>query len=171
MRRGGVDAVRVEALARDLGVTKGSFYWHFRDRGDLLEALLRGWISETDWLLEEAAAAGPPPVRLRRFFELAARPDYPPDSAVFAWARQDEAVASRAREVEARRIDFLTRQLEAQGLDPAVARERALLGYLATVGWIERRQRIDGDPAGLAAFADLMCRLLASPVPIGEPVG
>ena len=39
----GPEAVRVEPLARDLGVTKGSFYWHFRDRGALLEALLVEW--------------------------------------------------------------------------------------------------------------------------------
>jgi len=38
--RGGVEAVRVEKLARDLGVTKGSFYWHFKDRDELLELLL-----------------------------------------------------------------------------------------------------------------------------------
>ena len=37
----GPDAVRVEPLARGLGVTKGSFYWHFKDRNALLEALLR----------------------------------------------------------------------------------------------------------------------------------
>src|SRR5215831_18160375 len=41
--QGGVEAVRVEKLARNLCVTKGSFYWHFRDREELLEALLREW--------------------------------------------------------------------------------------------------------------------------------
>ena len=39
----GVESVRVEVLARDLGVSKGSFYWHFRDRGELLEKLLARW--------------------------------------------------------------------------------------------------------------------------------
>ena len=40
LRKGGVGAVRVERLAEDVGVTKGSFYWHFRDRRDLLDAML-----------------------------------------------------------------------------------------------------------------------------------
>ena len=44
--RGGVEAVRVEKLARDLDVTKGSFYWHFKDRDELLDLLLREWESE-----------------------------------------------------------------------------------------------------------------------------
>ncbi len=169
LRHGGVGAVRVEALARELGVTKGSFYWHFRDRGELLEALLAAWASETDWLLEEAAAATHPTARLRRFFELASRSDYPPDLAIFAWARQDESVARQAREVEERRIAFLAAQLRAQGLDHSAARERAELGYLATLGWIERRQRTDAEPAELAGFADLVFRLLTSPVLVSEP--
>ena len=39
----GVDAVRVDALARQLGVTRGSFYWHFKDRDDLLRSMLNAW--------------------------------------------------------------------------------------------------------------------------------
>src|SRR6202451_414830 len=53
----GIESVRVELLARDLGVSKGSFYWHFRDRGELLEKLLTRWEdAEIDWLTAEAAA-------------------------------------------------------------------------------------------------------------------
>src|SRR5438128_10889157 len=60
----GPDAVRVEPLARGLGVTKGSFYWHFKDRNALLEALLREWEEETRLLtgaLHTANPPGPPP--------------------------------------------------------------------------------------------------------------
>lgn len=46
LRQGGVGAVRVERLAARLGITKGSFYWHFRNRGDLLDALLEYWARE-----------------------------------------------------------------------------------------------------------------------------
>src|SRR5215469_13533470 len=46
----GVDAVRVESLAKQLNISKGSFYWHFKDRGDLLEAILERWeIQQSDW--------------------------------------------------------------------------------------------------------------------------
>src|SRR5262245_18951187 len=47
LRKGGVAGVRVERLAGTLGITKGSFYWHFRDRGALLDALLAYWETET----------------------------------------------------------------------------------------------------------------------------
>ena len=40
---GGLAAVRVEAVARDLGATKGSFYWHFTDRGALVDDVLTRW--------------------------------------------------------------------------------------------------------------------------------
>src|SRR3954452_14172520 len=46
LRKGGVAGVRVERLAAEVGLTKGSFYWHFRDRGELLEALLDYWARE-----------------------------------------------------------------------------------------------------------------------------
>ena len=46
LRKGGVAGVRVERLAEDIGLTKGSFYWHFRGRGELLEALLEFWARE-----------------------------------------------------------------------------------------------------------------------------
>src|SRR5437763_16662878 len=39
----GIDSVRVDVLARTLGVTRGSFYWHFKDRADLLRSVLRAW--------------------------------------------------------------------------------------------------------------------------------
>ena len=41
---GGIDAVRVEPLAKALGITKGSFYWHFADRRALLDAMLDAWM-------------------------------------------------------------------------------------------------------------------------------
>ena len=56
LRKGGVSEVRVERLAAALGITKGSFYWHFRDRGELLEAVLEHWAREmTDAEFERIA--------------------------------------------------------------------------------------------------------------------
>ncbi|MGA6960157.1 MAG: helix-turn-helix domain-containing protein, partial [Candidatus Acidiferrales bacterium] len=47
----GIESVRIELLARDLGVSKGSFYWHFQDREELLAKMLDRWESdETEWL-------------------------------------------------------------------------------------------------------------------------
>lgn len=140
-RSGGVDAVRVEVLARDLGVTKGSFYWHFRDRAELLDALLVRWEEELDWLVDGVREAPTPRDRILRFFELALMSPFPPDKHIFAWARQDREVAGRVDAVERRRIAFLAEQLRSAGLEEAEALSSAEVLYLSTLGWLERRWR------------------------------
>src|SRR5436309_819503 len=98
----GPDAVRVEPLARDLGVTKGSFYWHFSDRADLLESLLREWEEETGLLTDALQRANPrdelPAIitELTRRNLASERGESPSDAAIFAWAANDPDVARRA---------------------------------------------------------------------------
>lgn len=68
----GVDAVRIESLAKQLNISKGSFYWHFKNREDLLEAILAEWESrQSDWNTEGASN---PVERWARLFELLSRP-------------------------------------------------------------------------------------------------
>src|SRR6266571_6104260 len=94
----GPDGVRVEPLARALGVTKGSFYWHFRDRADLLEALLVEWEEETSLLTEALGQAHPRAQLPAIVAELARRNlssergESPSDAALFAWAATDVRV-------------------------------------------------------------------------------
>ncbi|NER97899.1 MAG: TetR/AcrR family transcriptional regulator, partial [Symploca sp. SIO1B1] len=55
----GVETVRVEPLAKVLGVTKGSFYWHFKNREDFLEAILQEWVNwQTNSIIEQVEALG-----------------------------------------------------------------------------------------------------------------
>src|SRR5919201_4655764 len=69
---GGPDAVRIETLAEALGVTKGGFYWHFDDRGALLEEMLDAWerigVDEVIERVEEGG--GDARAKLWRLFEL-----------------------------------------------------------------------------------------------------
>jgi AcrR family transcriptional regulator len=145
LRRGGVDGVRVDVLARDLGVSRGSFYWHFRDRGELLQVILARWEEETAWLIAGAGAAGPPRERALRYFELANASPYPPDREIFAWARRDADVARRVEAVEAERVAFFETVLRDAGAGGERARRLGEILYLATLGWLERRWR---SPAG-----------------------
>ena len=141
-RRGGTDAVNVEALARDLDVTKGSFYWHFADRRELLEELLRLWEVETENLVAQASKGEKPLERVLRFFTMVAdHRGEVPDTEYFAWARRDLAVAKRADAVEAQRIAFIRTQLLSAGIAPREAERRAEAGYLSTLGWIDRASR------------------------------
>lgn len=142
MRRGGVDSVSVERIAQILGVTKGSFYWHFTTRQELLKELLHCWERETDALIEAAEEVPAPLERVLRFFEMvAANRGQIPDTEFFTWARHDKAVRRRASAVEAKRIGFIRDQLRAAGVDFIEAGRRAQVGYLATLGWIERASR------------------------------
>src|SRR5262249_6512544 len=104
--RRGPDGVRVEPLARELGVTKGSFYWHFRDRAGLMEALLREWEDETRLLtdalgkVDRRAALVDVIEELRRRTLSSERGESPSDAAIFAWAAVDSRVRERANRAE-----------------------------------------------------------------------
>jgi AcrR family transcriptional regulator len=108
---GGPDAVRIEPLARALGVTRGGFYWHFDDRRALLEEILDTWerLSVDEVIERVESEAGDAKARLRRLSALAASSDAPLriDLAVRDWARREHPVAERLRRVDNRRMDYL----------------------------------------------------------------
>ena len=108
---GGPEAVRVEALARTLGVSKGGFYWQFRDRGARLEALLDQWerVMVDRVIAQLDAEGGDARRRLRGLFALAAssREWLRVEPAVRDWVRRDKTVAARLRRVDNRRLDYL----------------------------------------------------------------
>jgi AcrR family transcriptional regulator len=142
----GVDAVRIELLARDLAVTKGSFYWHFKDRADLLEAVLREWEATTDRVSGSVPEDATPSERMERFLELitasAADADQAAlENAVLAWAQRDSAVAERVAAVEAKRTADAEGLLAELGFPPAEAASWADIGYTTFVGMINRSTR------------------------------
>src|SRR5262245_48755844 len=137
LRKGGVAGVRVERVAAALGITKGSFYWHFRDRGELLEALLEFWSSEmTDAEFEriQALRGG----LARRLLALAedvlekGMGRY--DPAIRAWARADRKVAAEVGRVDRRRVRALTAFFLEDGFGAGEARTRARLFYTFLLG-------------------------------------
>lgn len=111
LAEGGPEAVRIELLARDLGVSKGGFYWHFNDRRALLDQMLDEWERQSVEEVIEAIerGGGDARARLRRLFEVAAtrRGLLRTDLAVRDWARHDRSVAARLRRVDNRRMEYL----------------------------------------------------------------
>lgn len=106
---GGPDAVRVEALAASLGVSKGGFYWHFKDRQALLGEMLDSWertVAEDVIAQIESRPAGPRK-KLQQLFEMAPSVDFAVELAIRDWARRDREVARRVRRVDNRRIEYL----------------------------------------------------------------
>jgi AcrR family transcriptional regulator len=139
---GGVTAVAVEPLAQRLGVTRGSFYWHFADRKALLGEALAWWEQKgTDAVIERVAAIADPRQRLRTLLRIAITED--PTSglepALVAHA-DDPVVAPVLHRVTQRRVSFLAEVYTELGLPPAQARHQALVAYATYVGWVQLRR-------------------------------
>src|SRR4051794_38001950 len=134
---GGPDAVRVEPLAKALGVTRGGFYWHFEDRRALLEAMLETWERRsTDEVLERVEReGGDPRDKVLRAGLLTFSADLLPiDLAVRDWARRDAAVAERLRRVDNRRMAYLRALIGAFEPDPDAVEARSLLAFSLAIG-------------------------------------
>jgi AcrR family transcriptional regulator len=133
---GGPEAVRVEALATSLGVSKGGFYWHFKDRQALLEEMLDSWersVAE-NVIAEVESTAAAPRAKLRQLFALAPSVDFAVELAIREWARRDGEVAARVRRIDNRRMDYLRSLFGQLGLDEEEAEVRALLAFSLFVG-------------------------------------
>ncbi len=132
-----VDAVRVESLARDLEVSKGSFYWHFKDRSELLRAILESWRQrQTKAIIERVTREEglDPRERLRRTMELplrskASREAASLELAIRAWARRDKLARDAVAEVDAERLNFVSGQLIEAGADPPLAQQLSFIAY------------------------------------------
>ncbi|TDC97705.1 TetR/AcrR family transcriptional regulator [Actinomadura sp. 7K507] len=135
---GGVDAVRVEALAKALGVTKGGFYGYFADRDALLSAMLDTWEREsTDEVIDRIEReGGDPKTKIHRAGVLTFSGDrlLPIDLAIRDWARRDEQVAERLRRVDNRRMALLREMIGTFCSDPDEVEARSLLAFCAAIG-------------------------------------
>jgi len=135
---GGPDAVRIEPLAKALGVTKGGFYWHFEDRGALLDEMLDAWERRAiDQVIDRVdAEGGDAESRLRRLFDLASSSGelLRIDLAVRDWSRRDRSVARRLRRADNRRLEFMRTLFGEMGAGPDDAEVRSTLAFTLWIG-------------------------------------
>lgn len=131
----GIDAVKVLPLSHKLGVTRGSFYWHFADREDLLRQMLEYWERElTDVVIVAATALdGSSQEKLGYVIHnvlLYRQSRY--DTAISAWGMFDERAALAMKRVLRKRMRFVSRLLQASGLDKddAALKARFLVGFM-----------------------------------------
>ncbi|MBL8806771.1 MAG: TetR/AcrR family transcriptional regulator [Rhodospirillales bacterium] len=158
----GPAAVRVEALAKRLSVTKGSFYWHFRDREDLLHRALDAWATARIAAIAEQAHGGDDPAAtLDGLLSLYTKSPNPRGLAVElsirALARQNEAAAAATARVDEARLAQVAALFERQGMDTAEAAARALLFYSFLFG-----QSLLGGTRRNTAIARAARRILAA---------
>jgi AcrR family transcriptional regulator len=134
---GGLTAVAVEPLAARLGATKGSFYWHFKNRDALVEAAIRHWEKETttDVAEEISTARDAPTSQFRRLVtSVIERAEHDRVGPALLASASHPAVSPALQRVTAVRLDLIATVLRRLGFAPAEARRRALLAYSAYLG-------------------------------------
>ena len=151
---GGPDAVRVEPLATALGVSKGGFYWHFADRGALLEEMLDTWerTGTEDIIARVAGHPGDARAKLQKLFDITSSPEgLAVELAVRDWSRRDSDVAGRLRRADNRRMAFvrsLFSPLYRTGTEFAGEISNQTVHGVLQLGWVDRGQgRYQGELA------------------------
>lgn len=136
----GVTGLRVEVLAKCCGVTKGSFYWHFKDRQDLLQAVLARWKEGRIRDIEKMTTVTPGKERDQLHYAIEVygasrnRKGMSIELAVRDWARHDALAAGIVEEVDLYRLECTRKLFVASGMSDAEAKSRSLLLYACVFG-------------------------------------
>jgi AcrR family transcriptional regulator len=159
LAKSGFTALKADPLARAMGVSRGSFYWHFADLGAFHAGLLKRWreVAADEIIAEvEATDADPLEALLRRTF--GARLEL--ERAVRNWAAFDAAAQAAVRAIDRRRLDYIETLLERRGLDAATAAARAQI-----MNWTFLGFALSGTPvpaARLKALLDEIQRMVST---------
>ncbi len=135
LARAGAEGVRVEVLAKNLGVTKGGFYRRFRDRAALLEAMLASWITgriaaiEAQTSLDGITARERLRALIRLYSERMNTDAMAIELAIRQWARTEDKAAAAVASVDAARLKNVGQLYRAAGLGPEEADAQAFLFY------------------------------------------
>lgn len=139
---GGPQAIKVEAIAKALTVSKGSFYWHFKDVSALKAGMLCHWlqVATHDVISYVADDELEPKEQLRRLIDIATSEKSEPyggaqaEAAIRDWARYDENAAATLKIVDATRRQFLSALFEKSGVSPGQCTSHANILYAALIG-------------------------------------
>jgi AcrR family transcriptional regulator len=164
----GVEGVRVEPLAKRLHTTKGSFYWHFKDREALIGAALDAWVEAgTEAIIRHVDAnAGDPRASLKALWERTLEESEHSlriELAIRDLAQRDEGVRARVRQVDERRLGYLRAHFLQLGGGAALTEARSLLLYSLLIG----NYFIDADHGRLSRARVLKAALEELTRPLG----
>lgn len=136
LAEGGPDAVRIEALAVSLGVSKGGFYWHFTDRQTLLGEMLDTWEKTgTEDIIDRVdSREADPRAKVQRLFELSSSADFAVELAIRDWSRRDGDVAERLHRIDNRRMGYLRSLFGQFCADENDVEARSMLAYSLLIG-------------------------------------
>ena len=157
---GGIDKVRVESLAKNLGVTKGSFYWHFKDREQFLDELLNFWAEQST----QAVIANPnypadSKARVRAVAEDIVRHDLGKmDPHIRSWTQYDKRRAKVVAKIDKVRFEFLRDLFLAAGFSMSGSdlRAQSLYRYVLGEQFISVRESMSQRLERMQAHVDLL---------------
>jgi len=151
----GLRAIKVEALARDLGATKGSFYWHFTDRAALIAAVMVHWEQlETDQIIVATTTSAQPLDRVQALFAaVIARHGTRGGERTLYIDAETEGVSDTVARVTTKRIEYLASLLVQLGIDGAEAQRRSVLALAIVLGLMQLPQLSTYLDADLAESA------------------
>lgn len=163
----GLAAVAVEPLARRLGVTKGSFYWHFPSREALLVAALQRWEkTEQETVFGKMEGVSDPRVRLRELFQLVAHaPKTHIIHSELLKALDHPVVKPVLGRVSTRRLEYLTASFRQAGMPRQEAQNRARLAYAAYVGFLQLFLQLGQPRLRLEEFEGYVNHVAATLIP------
>jgi AcrR family transcriptional regulator len=154
----GFTALKAEPLAKAMGVSRGSFYWHFADVGAFHAAILKHWREvAVEQVIDDLESAGeePLPRLLRRTF--GGRVTL--EKAVRSWATLDPKARAAVQAIDRRRLNYVEGLLLASGLSSQVARPRAQILYWAFLGFAQSEKPL--PPKTQQAVLDELLRVAA----------
>jgi AcrR family transcriptional regulator len=135
LAKDGVNALKVGPMADGLKVSRGSFYWHFRDIADFRTQLLQAWQEEaTERVIRDLEVRKGQPDRLKQLMRRAFASSRRLERAIRSWAAQDRAAAAVVSSVDARRVAYIAGMLAAAGVAGQKAQRRAVFLYWAYLG-------------------------------------
>jgi AcrR family transcriptional regulator len=143
---GGPDAVAIEPIAARLGTTKGSGYWHFTDRADLLRAVLERWVQEHTVAVRDRVQAdgGSSRDRLRHLLGIVSRAAEHSSAEMLLVASTDPDVRSAVVEATRLRVAYVEGLVREAGVPGSEARSRAALAYAAYLGYASLTSAVPG---------------------------
>jgi AcrR family transcriptional regulator len=158
LAKSGFTALKAEPLAKAMGVSRGSFYWHFADIGAFHAAILKHWRDvAAEQIIANIEAASkdenPLPLLLRRVFG----ERLTLENAVRTWASVDPAARGAVQAIDQRRLSYVEKLLKQSGLPDDVARARAQILYWAFLGFARSDQPL--PKAGQQAVLDELVRM------------
>jgi AcrR family transcriptional regulator len=131
----GASALKVGPMARQLEVSRGSFYWHFRDIADFRSQVLQFWQERTtEQVIRDLEAAKAEPDRLKHLIRRAFVAKRSLERTIRSWAAEDKGVAAIVAAVDTRRVSYIAKMLVAAGVESRRALPRAAFIYWAYLG-------------------------------------